>query len=169
MAEIADVRIHGTTHERPCDRFVQEQPVLIPTTTQPSFRLAGGGVNLNVHFHTLVLDGVFAELTPGRLQFHAATSSTDAAVAQVLATIRHRVGRLLARRGLEPGAAEPGPPDGLAEVSPILAQILSASVQGRVALGRHAGTRVGRLGGEPTEPADRARGPRQAHLEGFDL
>ena len=77
--------------------------------------------------------------------------------------------RLLARRGLEPGAAEPGPPDGLPEVSPILAQILSASVQGRVALGRHAGTRVGRLGGEPTEPAGSARGPRQAHLDGFDL
>ena len=90
-------------------------------------------------------------------------------MAQVLATIRHRVGRLLARRGLEPGAAEPGPADGLAEVSPVLAQILSASVQGRVALGRRAGTRVGRLGAEPTEPARSVPGPRQAHLDGFDL
>jgi hypothetical protein len=88
------------------------------------------GVNLNVHFHTLVLDGVFCEPTPGRLQFHAATPPSDEAVAHVLGAIRHRVRRLLARRGLEPGAAERGPPDGLAEVSPILAQILSASVQG---------------------------------------
>jgi len=40
LAEVADVRIHGTTHERPRDRFVQEQPALIPTATQPSFRLA---------------------------------------------------------------------------------------------------------------------------------
>jgi hypothetical protein len=39
MATIADVRIHGTTHERPIDRFAQEQPVLLPTTSQPSFRL----------------------------------------------------------------------------------------------------------------------------------
>ena len=39
MATIADVRIHGTTHERPLDRFAQEQPVLLPTTRQPSFRL----------------------------------------------------------------------------------------------------------------------------------
>src|SRR5262249_11591778 len=101
--------------------------------------------------------------------FHAATSPSDAAVAQVLATIRHRVGRLLARRGLEPGAAEPGPPDGLAEVSPVLAQIVSASVQGRVALGRQGGTRIGPLGGWSAEPADRARGPCQAHLDGFDL
>ena len=39
MATIADVRIHGTTHERPVDRFVQEQAALGPTTSQPSFRL----------------------------------------------------------------------------------------------------------------------------------
>jgi Mu transposase-like protein len=40
MAEVADLRIHGTTHERPRDRFTQEQPTLIATTTQPGFRLA---------------------------------------------------------------------------------------------------------------------------------
>jgi hypothetical protein len=111
----------------------------------------------------------FTERTTGRLEFHAATPPSDADVAQVLATIRHRGRRRLARRGLESGAAEPGPPDGLSEVSPILAQIMSASVQGRVALGQHAGTQVGRLGGEPIEPAGRARGLRQAHLDGFDL
>ena len=38
-AEIADIRVHGTTHERPIDRFVQERPHLVPTTRQPSFRL----------------------------------------------------------------------------------------------------------------------------------
>lgn len=41
-------------------------------------------MNLNVHFDTLVLDGVFCELTPGRLEFHAATPPSDAAVAHVL-------------------------------------------------------------------------------------
>ncbi len=40
MAEVADLRIHGTTHERPRDRFIREQPTLVPTTTQPGFRLA---------------------------------------------------------------------------------------------------------------------------------
>jgi hypothetical protein len=28
----------------------------------------GSGVNLNVHFHTLVLDGVFTECPAGRLR-----------------------------------------------------------------------------------------------------
>jgi hypothetical protein len=41
----------------------------------------GSGVNLNVHFHTLILDGVFTELMPGRLQFDAAPPPSDAAVA----------------------------------------------------------------------------------------
>jgi hypothetical protein len=126
-------------------------------------------VNLNVHFHTLVLDGVFIERTQGQLEFHAAMPPSDAAVTQVLAAVRHRVRRLLAHRGLEPDAAELDPLDGLAEVSPILAQILSASVQGRVALGHPAGTPVGRLGGAPPAPATSARGLRQTHLDGFDL
>lgn len=39
MAEIADVRVHGTTHERPVDRFAEERRHLLPTAAQPSFRL----------------------------------------------------------------------------------------------------------------------------------
>ncbi|MCW5891252.1 MAG: hypothetical protein KIT14_11960 [bacterium] len=37
--EIADVRVHGTTHERPIDRFAREQALLIPTAGQAGFRL----------------------------------------------------------------------------------------------------------------------------------
>jgi hypothetical protein len=33
------VRIHGTTHERPIERFAQEHAALVPTASQPSFRL----------------------------------------------------------------------------------------------------------------------------------
>lgn len=39
QAEIADLRIHGTTHERPADRFVRERSQLIATGGQPGFRL----------------------------------------------------------------------------------------------------------------------------------
>src|SRR5436309_7163123 len=37
--EIADARIHGTTHERPADRFARERSHLIATAGQPGFRL----------------------------------------------------------------------------------------------------------------------------------
>ena len=36
-AEIADVRIHGTTHERPIDRFAREAAALVATRDHPSF------------------------------------------------------------------------------------------------------------------------------------
>ena len=37
-ATIADLREHGTTHERPIDRFERERAHLIDTRAQPSFR-----------------------------------------------------------------------------------------------------------------------------------
>jgi transposase len=37
QAEVADVRVHGTTHERPVDRFTQEAGALVCTLRQPSF------------------------------------------------------------------------------------------------------------------------------------
>lgn len=35
--EVADVRIHGTTHQRPIERFAEEAAALVPTASQPSF------------------------------------------------------------------------------------------------------------------------------------
>jgi len=100
--------------------------------------------------------------------YHPAIPPRDAEVAHVLDTIRGRVGRLLRRRGLEPGDEGTGPDDALAETSLALAGIVGASVQGRVALGPRAGARVRRFGDLRTSAVD-TRGPRQAHLEGFDL
>jgi transposase len=37
LAEVADVRVHGTTHERPIDRFAREAGALVCTLDQPSF------------------------------------------------------------------------------------------------------------------------------------
>jgi len=65
---------------------------------------AGGALNVNVHFHTLVLDGVFTEDSEGGLAFHPAPGPSDAEVAAALATIRQRVQRLLVRHGLESAA-----------------------------------------------------------------
>jgi len=39
MATTADQRIHGTTHERPIDRFATERLHLVATEHQPAFRL----------------------------------------------------------------------------------------------------------------------------------
>ncbi len=128
----------------------------------------GGGLNLNVHFHTLALDGVFSEDGPSGLRFHPAPSPSDDEVARLLATIRARVLRLLQRRGLA-SEEDVTPPDALAEESLAFAGISAASVLGRIALGRRAGARVWRLGHDPEAAWVASTGPRQAHLDGFDL
>jgi len=105
---------------------------------------------------------------PPHIETHAPTPPSDEDVAHVLATLRARVGHLLARRHLEP-ADDTAPADPLAEVSPVLASLVGASVQGGVALGPRAGARVRRLGHEPDPGHVTARGPRQAQLDGFEL
>ena len=112
---------------------------------------------------------MFTEAPGGALAFHPAPGPTDAEVGAALATIRHRVQRLLVRRGLAPGDDATGPADPLADESPVLAGIVGASVQGRVALGSRAGARVRRLGDARDALAVTSRGPRQAHLDRFDL
>ena len=69
---------------------------------------------------------------------------------------------------MEP-ADDTAPADPLAEVSLVLAGLVGASVQGRVALGPRAGARVRRLGDEPDLGHVTSPCPRQAQLDGFDL
>jgi hypothetical protein len=129
----------------------------------------GGALNLNVHVHALVLDGVFARERAGTLGSHSAPRLTALDVAEVLATVEPRIGRLLDRRGLGDRDGDGGAPDAWAEEAPVLAGLAAASVQGTVALGRKRGTRVQRLGEPPEEGEAPALGGCHAHSRGFDL
>lgn len=88
-------------------------------------------------------------------------------MAGVVARVRVQVGRLLARRGLDPAGDERSDP--VVEEAPGLAGTNAASVLGRIALGGGPGARVWRPGGEPDAPWVASQGPRQAHVAGFDL
>jgi len=66
----------------------------------------GDGLNLNVHFHTLALDGVYAEDDAGFLRFHNVRSPSDAEVMRVARHISRRVEKLILRQGLMPGASD---------------------------------------------------------------
>jgi hypothetical protein len=126
----------------------------------------GGAVNLHVHAHTLVLDGVFALVADSTLVFHPAPPPTAAELQRVAASVRRRIGRLLVRRGLELDAEVADP---LAEESVALAGLSQAAVQGRAALGRRSGRGPERLGADPDAPWVERHGPLQAHDAGFDL
>ncbi len=84
-------------------------------------------LNVNVHGHALVLDGVWAEDGDGGLRFHPAPPPTDDEMDQVLATIERRVRRLLARRGVMGDDAGDGGTSQWAEEEPLLAGMTEAS------------------------------------------
>ncbi len=128
----------------------------------------GGALNLNVHIHALVLDGVFARGDDGRLRFHAAPALDAADVADVLAAIAPGVQRLVARSGGGPDDPH-GSADAFAEASPLLAGLAAASVQGSVALGGTPGARPRRVGQSLVDRGEPVLGACHARWEGFDL
>jgi hypothetical protein len=125
----------------------------------------GSALNLNLHFHTLVLDGVYAttEGEPGR--FLALPPPGRESVARVLAGTARRITRLLASRA-------DGDDDALARDEPLLATLAAASLLTRIASGPHAGERWRRLGDrvEPHDPdADPEASPRVPEQGGMSL
>jgi hypothetical protein len=130
----------------------------------------GGGLQTNVHFHTLVFEGVYARAPDGTTRFDPALPPTDREVAQLLVAIRTRILRLLRRRGVVAADdASELASDPLADEAPVLAQLTAAAVRGRSAFGDRAGTPVLRVGRAPDAPWVWTVGARHAHLERFDL
>ena len=132
----------------------------------------GGALNLNVHIHALVLDGVFARDGAGLIAFHPARRLTTPDVAEVLAAVEPRIRRRLDGGGLpggdDGGHAEDCGIDPWADEAPALAGLAAASVQGITALGRRPGTRLRRLG-HPREPVETPLGDCHARWKGWDL
>ena len=128
----------------------------------------GGALNLNVHLHALVIDGVF-ERAGERFAFHPSGRLTRDDAAAVVAVAVRRIERLLARRGVMATAEERGAPDGWTEHAPVLAGLAAASVEGRTALGPRRGARVARYGRAPEESAPVTLGPCHAARGGYDL
>ena len=129
----------------------------------------GGALNLNVHIHALVLDGVFAKDRAGALVFHPTSSLTALDVAEVLATVEPGIAHLLNRWGIGEDDDSAGEADAWTDEAPVLAGLAAASVQGRVALGRQRGARIRREGVAPDEVTPRALGRCHARSNGCDL
>ena len=96
----------------------------------------GSAANLNVHFHAIVLNGVYAADPEGRPRFHELLPPEDAEVLQVTTLIAGGVLAMIRRRELEDEA------DPLSENDPGLADLYAAAVRGRIAAGPNAGNRA---------------------------
>ena len=129
----------------------------------------GGALNLNLHVHALVLDGVFAKDGSGVVGFHPVHRLTALDVAEVLATVEPRITRLLDRRGLGEGDDQGSRSDAWADDAPVLAGLAATSVQGTVALGPNRGARRARLGDAPESVEAPAPAGCHAQANGVDL
>jgi len=112
----------------------------------------GSALNVNLHFHALVLDGAFTCPSPHqRAFFHPTAPLEDQDVEELVCTLHRRITRYLQRTGHLPrDPTDPGPIEHETE-EPLLAQLGAASVQGRVALGSQSGRPLTRLG-RPRQP-----------------
>ena len=130
----------------------------------------GAALNVNVHTHALVLDGVSAEDARGELVFHPARRPGAGDLDVLVATLARRIHRLLVRRRVLVEETESDVSDPWADEEPVLAGFVAASVQGRVTLGPRAGAAIRRCGALPDEvPVPSVRGPCHAAFGGFDL
>jgi hypothetical protein len=126
-------------------------------------------LNLDPHFHVLVLDGIYVMDGKGALVFRRVSQPTDKEVAHVAERIHRRAARLIEKRGLG-SQADPDEADGFRQDEPLLAELYDTSVSGRAATGPRAGMRIVRVGDEVdpedgTLPSD----PCCASLAGFSV
>jgi hypothetical protein len=129
----------------------------------------GDALNLNVHFHALVLDGIYVVGEKGELAFQHVAPPSDAEVTRVAERIRCLVSRLLERRGAG-FQASPEEADTLRQREPLLADLYGASLTGRVASGPRAGCRIERVGGGADREALPLRSSlRCAAVSGFSV
>ena len=122
----------------------------------------GSALNLNVHFHTLMIDGVYELRLGGPPIFHPVPAPTDDEVAAIAGAVLRKVGEKVARFD---AMAE----DAAVAREPLLAGLAGASVAGVVATGVRRGKRIGRVvwPGRPGEAT--VVGRRCAVVDGFSL
>ena len=96
-------------------------------------------LGLDPHCHGVTLDGIYIENNKNELTFVHVGPPGDAEVARVADRVHRRVMRLMKRRDIDP-EADPEEADPLRRDEPLLAELYSASITGRVATGPRAGS-----------------------------
>ena len=121
----------------------------------------GSAINLNVHFHSAMIDGVYRIPLDRSPVFHPVPAPTDEEVAVIVAAVCRKVTGKLARHGGEMES------DSIAAREPLLAALANASVGGRIATGPRRGAKVLRVGGQAVEATIVSK--RCALVDGFNL
>ena len=101
-------------------------------------------LRLNVHFHCLVLDGVYVCDAEGRLRFHTLPRPTPEEVIEIARWTHEGIARVLARQGRSLDEFD-DTFDEFADAQPALASCYGASLSDRQLLGTSPGARTRKL------------------------
>jgi len=118
----------------------------------------GSSLNLNLHFHVIEMDGVYAEQPGGSLLFHPLPAPSDEDIARLARAVSRKVTRYLGQLTGEDK-----------DDQMTLDHLANASVQGLVATGPRRGCRVLRLGGTGEDAEAAIIGKRCAEVAGFNV
>ena len=100
----------------------------------------GSALNLNIHLHMLVLDGVYTTRQSGRPKFHPVPAPHQAQLQALLNRLIQRVVRRLERDGLL--IADPEQPWLDLDFNEPMDSVTAASIRYRIAIGPHSGRRT---------------------------
>ena len=129
----------------------------------------GGSLNLNIHFHVLILDGVYVTLPAGRHRFVRVEAPTAAELPRLIAQISQRVGRHLERRGLLVRDAENAYLEWDSDEASPLDDLAGHAITYRIAVGPNRGQKAFTLQTLPAvEPEEGDTSP-VASIAGFSL
>jgi hypothetical protein len=139
--------IFAAQRRRARERYVIARHIALQPGAITFVQRFGGAINLNVHFHTLVLDGLCAvDPEAGTIEFLPLPAPTHEQILDVLTDTARRIANRLQSRGLG-SDHDPDQADPCARDNPLLARLYAASVQGRVPDGERAGQPTARFGG----------------------
>ena len=129
----------------------------------------GSALNLNLHFHMLVLDGVYVENDYGSLRFHRVKAPSFDELKALVHAISHRVARFLEKRGFLERDAESSYLALEPDDDDAMAQLQGHSITYRIAVGPQQGRKVFTLQTLPPDEDDSGGSDRVAKEAGFSL
>jgi len=129
----------------------------------------GSALNLNLHFHMLVLDGVYVENGHGGLRFHRLKAPNVDELKALVHAISHRLARFLERRGFLERDAENSYLALEPDDDDAMAQLQGHSITYRIAVGPQQGRKVFTLQTLPPDEDDSGGSDRVAKEAGFSL
>jgi len=121
----------------------------------------GSALNLNIHFHTLIPDGVFLESDDGYV-FCRQSSPSHAELTLLAAKIHKKVLKCVEKMGLNEDTPQSFDEEGLGEIS-------SLSIANKSGFGERAGKGIRRFGAKNIEVDPEGCDPYSANVEGFSL